>query len=103
MTILDTHSELFVILSGVFLAHSSVDVVSLQGRFDGDGTVGRSGAPVCLIIAEKADDEPLWSRLRLRRGTMTLVGDAVTQGVVCNLLSEGVAGGQDLVDGDVVF
>lgn len=103
MTILDTHSESFVTSSGVFVSRSSPGTFSLQERFEGGGVADVSGILVCLIIAEKAEDEFLWSRLSPRRGTMTLVGDAVTHGgVVGNLLKDD-NGPEDLVNIDDVF
>ncbi|CAD1468393.1 unnamed protein product, partial [Heterotrigona itama] len=82
----------------VFLSRSSPGVFSLKKRFGGGDAVDSSGTLVCLIIAENAEDEFFWSRLRLRRGTITLVGDAVTHDVVCILLKEDDGGGQDFVD-----
>lgn len=105
MTILDTHSGSFVRLSGVFLSRSSIGVFSLQERFDGgDGVADASGILVCLIIAENAEDEFLWSRFKPNLGTITLVGDAVTHGVVCSLFNDvdrGVV--HDFVEDEVVF
>lgn len=103
ITILDTHSGFFVVLSDVFLSRSSPGVFSLKKRFDGGDAVDSSGTLVCLIIAENAEDEFFWSRLRFRRGTITLVGDAVTHDAVCILLKEDDGGGQDFVDDNVTF
>ena len=103
ITILDKHSGSFAMLSGVFLSCSSTEVLSLQERFDGKGDVDPSGSLVCLMIAENAEDEFLCSRLRPSRGTITLVGEAVTHGVVCSLFKGDGRGVQDFVEDDVVF
>lgn len=98
ITIRDTHSCSFGDSSAMFLSGSSTGVFSLQGRFDGG--FAASGILVCLMIAENADDEFLWSRFRSSRGTITLVGEAVTQGVVVasRFNDEDDNGGQDLAD-----
>lgn len=101
MTILDTHSESLVKPSGVFLSRSSIGVFSLQDRFDGEASP--SGTLVCLMIAENAEDELLWSRFRPSRGTITLVGDAVTHGVACSLFNDAGRGAHDFAVEDVVF
>jgi hypothetical protein len=100
MTILDTYSESLaaeLCLSG----SSRQGVLSLQVRFEGV-TADSSVVLVCLMIAENADDVFFCSRSMLNRGTITLVGDAVTHGVVCDLFKDGGNGAFGFTDNVVV-
>lgn len=57
---------------------------------------------VCLIIAENADDELFCSRSGPSRGTMTLVGDAVTHDVAfCGLFKDEDKGALGFTDDGV--
>ena len=81
IAILDRWSDL-----STSLWSKTSDFLSWQKRFE-EGVLEESeidtwGVFVCLIMAEKSE-ELLWSFANpCRRGTMTLVGDAVTQGVI---------------------
>lgn len=99
MTILDTYFGSLVAKSG-FSESSGQGVFSRQGRFDGAATA--SDVLVCLMIAENADDESFWSRSSPNRGTMTLVGDAVTHDVVCDLFKDDDNGTFGFTEGDVL-
>jgi len=101
MTILDTYSGSLVTKSGFCVSGSSEGVFSLQGRFDG-AAADVSDVLVCLMIAENAD-ESFCSRSSPNRGTMTLVGDAVTHDDVCVLFKDDDNGTLDFIDDDDVL
>lgn len=97
ITILDSYSGSLVTKSR--LSGSFEGVFSLQSRFDG---AAASDVLVCLMIAENADDESFWLRLSPNRGTITLVGDAVTHDVVCDLFKDDNNGTLGFTDDDVL-
>lgn len=98
ITILDTYSGSLVVESELG-ASSSQYVLSLQDRFE--DVIVEESALVCLTIAENAEDVSLWSRSSPKRGTITLVGDAVTHDVICSLFKDEGNGVFGFADGDV--